>query len=151
MRRLKDIIQVLETRIVSNEKYYNLNNLQECLNSLDDEMIEVEDYILIPYYIFMGKRMELYEYELNIVVDSKQSFEKYLLGLTGKKSVSDIPNNIIKLRKNCYIECEKNTRTMKVALLRKYINFLLHNDDIQHQIKEYFDFFDIDNMFFSMY
>lgn len=99
MKRLEDIIQVLGVKVISNEKYYNLNDLREYLNNLNDEMIEVEDYILTPYYIFMGKRMELYEYELNIVSDKKHSFEKYLLDLTGKQSISDIPNSIIERKK----------------------------------------------------
>ena len=86
MKRLEDIIHVLDTKIVSGEKYYTLNDLQECLNGLNDEMIEAEDYILTPYYIFMGKRMELYEYELTIVADKKQSFEEYLLNITGKQT-----------------------------------------------------------------
>uniref|UniRef100_A0A0N5B1M7 Colicin_E5 domain-containing protein n=1 Tax=Syphacia muris TaxID=451379 RepID=A0A0N5B1M7_9BILA len=47
---------------IPNEKYYNLNDFLRCLNSLDDETIKAEDYILTPYYIFKGKRMELYEW-----------------------------------------------------------------------------------------
>ncbi|MDE7446197.1 MAG: hypothetical protein K2N15_10945 [Lachnospiraceae bacterium] len=151
MKRLEDIIQVLGVKVISNEKYYNLNDLREYLNNLNDEMIEVEDYILTPYYIFMGKRMELYEYELSIVADKKQNFEKYLLDLTGKQSISDIPNSIIERGKNCYIECEKNTQMMKVVFLKEYINFLLFNDDIQCQIKKFYDFFSTENIFFEIY
>ena len=124
-------------------------SIQECLNGLNDEMIEAEDYILTPYYIFMGKRMELYEYELTIVADKEQSFEEYLLDITGKQSISDIPGSIIERRKNCYIECEKNTQMMNVGGLRRYINFLLFNDDLQCQIKGCYGFFSTDNMFFT--
>lgn len=151
MRRLEDIIQALDVKIVSNERYYKLNDLQKYLNGLNDEKIEVEDYILTPYYIFMGKRMELYEYELSIVSDNKQSFEEYILDFTGKQSISDIPESVIERKQNCYIKCEKNTQVIKAASLREYINFLLFHDDIQCLIKEYFEFFSTDNMFYEIY
>lgn len=73
------------------------------------------------------------------------------MNLTGKPSISDIPNSIIEREKICYIECEKNTQMMKVVYLIEYINFLLFNNDIQCQIKECYEFFSTDNIFFEIY
>ncbi len=151
MKRLEDIVQSLEAHMVSNEKYYRFDVLLEQLNCSCNELIEIEDYILTPYYISMGKRMELYEYELKIVADKKQSFERYLLDLTGKRRIDDIPNSIVERQKICYIECEPVGFMIRADRLKKYIKFLLYNNDIQCQIKECFGLFKIDNMFFAIY
>lgn len=113
MKRLNDVIETLDERIISDEKYYNFIKFQEYLEKLSDETIEVVESILIPYYIFDGKRMELYEYALNIVTGKKQDFEEYLLTLTGKQKMDDIPKRIIEREKECRIECEENTKIIK--------------------------------------
>ena len=151
MKRLENIIQSLDVNIVSNEKYYKLNNLREYLSSMLDKNIEVSDSIFTPYYIAEGKRMELYEYELSIVTETEQSFEEYLLTLTGKQSINDIPDNIKARQKACRVECIQGTETVKVSCLIEYIDYLLNNNDMQCQIKKCFDFFCIDNLFFEVW
>lgn len=146
-----DIIQSLDAQIVSNEKYYKLKDLLVHLNGLRDLSIEVEDYVLTPYYISVGKRMELYEYELKISADTQQSFEEYMLNLTGKQDLNEISSDVMQRQKMCYIECKKNTYKINVNQLKKYMNFLLSSESIQKQIEKCFGIFDNDNMFFEIY
>lgn len=151
MKRLNDVIETLDERIISNEKYYNLIKFQEYLEDLSDETIEVVESVLTPYYIFDGKRMELYEYALNIETSKKQDFEEYLLTLTGKQRMDDIPRHIIEREKECRIECEENTKIIRIFFLKKYIHFLLTNTDIKSQVKKIFRSFSEDNLFFELF
>lgn len=151
MERIYDIIQRMDANFVFNEKYYSFEDLRECLKGLNDKVIETEDFILVPFYISQGKRMELYEYTLKIIVEKKERFEDYLLRITGKKDIKDIPDNIIKLNRICYIECENNTHIIKTEYFLKYINFLLFNDDIPYQVQKYFKSFSTNNIFFEIY
>lgn len=151
MKSIYDIIQLLDVNSMFNERYYRFEDLRRYIDDLSDQLIETEDYILTPFYIFQGKRMELYEYKLRVIVEKRGSFEDYLLAITGKKSVKDISEQIIKRNRICYIECEDNTHMIKVNYLQKYINFLLFNDDIQCQVKKYLDSYDKNNLYFEIY
>lgn len=151
MKRLDYLIQTLDITRVSNGRYYNLRDLQECLNHYPGELIEVGDYILVPYYIYMGKVLELYEYELTIVADKTQSFEEYILEFTGRKSIDDIPVCIIERKKRCYIECIENSRMMKTENLREYIRFLLSDKELQSQVIRAWKPFDAGNLFVELY
>ena len=73
MNSFFDIIQELNKVRISREEYYNLCDLYYRLHNIDVIEIVDDEYRLVPSYIFKGKRMELYEYELLISSNSEGS------------------------------------------------------------------------------
>lgn len=151
MSNLMDIVHALDFKVVSNEQYYKLKDLNNALNASKDRFVEVDDYIIMPYYVSSGKRLELYEYELKIWSDSQESFEYFILNLTGRKKLDDVPSEVLQRQKHCVVTCEKNSRKLKISRLKKYLCFLLNDKDLQEQIKRSFGFFEEDNLYFEVY
>lgn len=151
MQNLNNVVHSLDTQIISNEEYHRVKDLLEHLNNLSDPLIEVEDSILTPYYVFQGRRMELYEYELRISTNAEQNFEEYVMIATGKKNINEVPFDVLQLKKKCYIESEEYTHTVNIKRLNEYLEFLLFNDNIEAQLKEYLGYFDNENLFFEIY
>lgn len=151
MINFENIINSLETINISNEKYYKLCDLRRGLIPLKDEKIEVTDFILTPYYIYQGKRLELYEYEFNMVLVEKNNLEEYLLTLTGKKSIEEVPNSIKERQKFCYVEVMQDNKTVDVFCLINYIDYLLDNSEIRYQIEKVFGIFNTEELFFELF
>lgn len=150
MKRLISIIQALPCITISNEKYYKFSDLLKCLSDKECNMVEVEDFILTPYYISGGRRLELYEYELNVLADGEQCVEDYLLALTGKQSIQDIPGNIVQTKKQCYMLFDRNRSKIDASQLIGYLRFVLTNSDVQNQANNCFGSFDADNLYFEI-
>lgn len=151
MKRLMDFINMLEIKTVSNENYFSISDFIKLINENNEREIEAEDYILTPYYVHDGKRMELYEYELTISADSTISFDKYLFDLTGKSNLNDIPYDVIQRQKICFIKCSKDTHSIQLSLLKDYINTLINDERVKSQIISSFKEFDTDNFYFEVY
>ena len=150
MKSLNNIIQTLPCKMISNEKYYKLSDLLKKLNAEEGDIVEVEELILTPYYISDGRRLELYEYELDIFAECGRSVEDYLLTLTGKQSVQDIPSNIVQMRTQCYMLFDQKTSRIEVSRLVGYLHFVLTNRDIQNQANSCFGSFDADNLYLEI-
>lgn len=151
MKTLAELFQTLNKHRMVHDDYYNMNEFLLSLEMLSDESIETEDYLITPFYFSNGKIMELYWLELSIVTDSKLSFEDWLLKSAGRQDINEIPFNIVQFRKECYIGCGRNSKTIHVARLKAYIQFLLSYTDLQSEIKKGFGSFDGKNLFFQVY
>ena len=151
MRNLMDIVHMLDTRVVSNEKYYKLKDLNNALNAISDRFIEVDDNVITPYYVSAGKRLELYEYELKIWNDSQEGFEEYILKLTGKKNLNDVPNEVMQRQKRCMVAYDNNSQKLRISRLKKYLCFLLRDEELKKQVESSFGAFDEDNLYFDVY
>jgi len=150
MKNIEEIIQSLETVKISNELLYNIGQLENALNSLDENEVEVLECILTPYYVKEGKRLELYAYELNIKQVEDYNYDKHLLELTGKEKIEDIPFNIIERQKNCYIEILKGKSLEKIRL-QNYINYLYSSLDVHNEVKDSFGSFAKEQLYFELY
>lgn len=150
MKTLKSIIQTLPCKTISNEKFYKFSDLLKCLNREEGDMVEVEELILTPYYVSDGRYLELYEYELDIFADGGQSVEDYLLKLTGKQSIQDIPSNIVQMRTQCYMLFDPKISKIEVSRLVDYLHYVLTNGDIQNQANNCFGSFDADNLYLEI-
>ncbi len=147
----KDVIQVLDVFNISNEEFYKLVDLKEYLVSMKEDNIESSECILTPYYIHENKRLELYEYELNIRKVEKADFEKYLLELTGQKNMEDVPRNVIEVQRNCHIELENDNSFLSINSLIQYVDYILNNVDVRTQVKDCFGSFNVEEIFFAFY
>ena len=78
MKSMQNIIQSLNVaERFNSEVLYSFIEFQKVIQRMGDDYIETDDCIITPYYVFDGKRMELYEYKLYIHLVNTPNFEKY--------------------------------------------------------------------------
>lgn len=69
MHEITKIIQELPVKLwLTDEKLYSFSDFYEKLKNFSHSKIKCEDLIITPYYISKGKRLELYEFELIIMM-----------------------------------------------------------------------------------
>jgi len=125
--------------------------LKDALENLKDEYIEFGDYDITPYYIDDGKILELYEYELTISEGKNDNFEEFILNLTGRDRIEEVPADIIFLRRKCFIKVENGFYKMKKQLLVDYFDFVMNEPATKRQAEQSFGAYDKKNMFFDLY
>lgn len=150
--RLLDIVQRLKTEKRSNgEVFYNLADFRRQLEALKGDSLAVPDCILTPYYIYAGGLYELYEYELNIRPTDQPDFHRYLLKKTGQRSVEEIPDQVVRLQKECYIEVAKASGRLPVGRLLRYVDFLCAEEAMISQIQQVFGSYQQNDLWFVFY
>lgn len=139
--RITEINTVVKTIEYAGEIFINLQELYKLLKT--DCKIEMEECLVTPYYIQDDKRMELYQYEF--CCTGEMSFEEYLLRLTGKKNIEDIPGEIFRLRRNCFSICEESDR------LAVFLDFLFGNKTLEEEIERVFGDYNVENLYAVTY
>ena len=109
------------------------------------------DCILTPYYIHAGALYELYEYELNIRLTDQPDFRRYLLKKTGKGTVEEVPDQIVRLQRECYIEVLTADGLLPLGRLLQYIDFLSAEEAVISQVQQVFGAYQTDGLWFSVY
>lgn len=152
MVTLSDIVQRSKSEKRANgEVFYSLVDFRRQLEALKEDSLAVPDCILTPYYIHAGALYELYEYELNIRLTDQPDFHRYLLKKTGRKTVEDIPDHIVRLQKECCIEVSKAEGRLPVERLLQYVDFLCAEEAMISQIQRVFGAYQSDGLWFSVY
>ncbi len=152
MVTLSDIVQRSKSEKRANgEVFYSLVDFRGQLEALKEAALAVPDCILTPYYIHAGALYELYEYELNIHLTDQPDFHRYLLKKTGRKTVEDIPDHIVRLQKECCIEVSKAEGRLSVERLLQYVDFLCAEEAMISQIQRVFGAYQSDGLWFSVY
>lgn len=152
MKYLQEIIQALNaTELPNGEILYGFSDFYDVIKKICEEYIETDDCIITPYYVCEGRRLELYEYEMNIRLVDESDFEQYLLGKTGKIKVDDIPKAVILLHKNCYYEILKTEGKVSIEKIRQYIDYLYNSDNLKKQVQQVFGRFDSQHLMFEFY
>ncbi len=152
MKYLDEIIRALNaTELYNDEILYKFSDLYDAIKNISEEHIKIDDCIIMPYYVFGGRRLELYEYEMNIRLVDKLDFEQYLLNKTGKKKADDIPKEVILLHKNCYYEVLKTESEISIEKIKRYIDYLYDNSNLEKQIRQVLGGFDTQNLMFEFY
>lgn len=152
MVTLSDIVQRSKTEKRANgEFFYSLADFRRQLESLKEDSLAVPDCILTPYYIHAGALYELYEYELNIRLTDQPDFRRYLLKKTGRKTVEDVPDHIVRLQKECCIEVSKAEGRLPVERLLQFVDFLCAEEAVISQVQQVFGAYQSDGLWFSVY
>lgn len=137
------------TEITANTNHFkcageSFVSLQDLFDNLKNErIIEMEECIILPYYIDNGKRLELYQYEFCCTTES--DFENYMLKLTGKKKMDDISTEIVNLRKKCFSTLNDPNK------LYTFLDFLFEDEDLHKEIKRVFGGFAKENLYALVY
>ena len=151
MGGMMSILQGISSIHISGETFYSMFELRNALENLKDEYIEMGDYGITPYYITDGKVLELYEYELTISKAESNSFEEFILNLTGRDSIENVPADIMRLRRKCFIKVENDFYKMKKSLLMDYFDFVMNDEATKTQTENAFGVYDKSNVFFDLY
>ena len=151
MQKFQDLIESLEPIKISNEKLYNIAELKEKMAVLDNAQIAINDCSLTLYYVGGGKRYELYEYELGVDIVDKIDFSGYLLRLTGKETIDEIPTDIIERQKKCHIEILKDEQTLDKFILEDYLEFVMNSSELKAQIVQVFGTFAEEKLYFEIF
>ncbi len=139
--KITEIYTVVKYVEYEGEILINLQELEHLLKA--DFRIELEECLIVPYYIQNNKRMELYQYEF--CCTDEISFEEYVLKLTGKEKEEDISKEFLYLRKNCFSTCNE------VKGLSDYLKFLFRNGTLKTEIKQVFDNYNEENLYAVVY
>lgn len=139
--KITEIDKMIQSVTFAEEIFINLQELYQLLKT--GFKIELEECLIIPYYIQDHKRMELYQYEF--CCTEKLDFEGYILKLTGKKKIGDVSEEIINLRRKCFSTCDEPNR------LIDFLNFLLNNKAVKEEIEQAFENYAIENLYVAVY
>ena len=150
--KLLDVIRLAErVERPNGEELYRIEGFREQLEALNEGTLIVEDCILTPYYIHDGAMYELYEYELNIRLTDQPDFHRYLLKKTGKGTVEEVPDQIVRLQRECYIEVLKADGQLPVGRLLQYIDFLFAEEAVISQVQQVFGVYQRNDLWFAFY
>ncbi len=139
--KLSQISTLIKTVEYAGEDFINLQDLYNLLNA--EVQIEMEDCLITPYYLKDNRRMELYQYEF--CCTSECNFEEYILEVTGKKKIEEIPKEIFCLRKNCFATIDESNR------LLEFLKFILENKDLQEEVKKTFGNYMVEDLYAIIY
>lgn len=139
--KITEINTVIEFVEYAGEVFINLQELDNLLKT--DFKIEMEECLITPYYIKDNKRMELYQYEFYCT--GEFDFEEYILKLTGKDKMEDVPKEIFCLRKNCFSTCDEPSK------LTDFLKFLFENKTLKEEIEQVFGDYIAENLYAVVY
>ena len=151
MKLLDEIRLAERVERPNGEELYRIAGFREQLEALNESILIVEDCILTPYYIHDGALYELYEYEMNIRLTDQPDFRRYLLKKTGKGTVEEVPDQIVRLQRECYIEVLTADGLLPVGRLLQYIDFLFAEETVISQVQQVFGVYQPDGLWFSVY
>ena len=139
--RVTEMKTALRTVEYAGEFFINLQELNKFLEN--ETLIEMEEVLITPYYIQDNKRLELYQYEFCCTND--YDFKDYILKLTGKKQIEDIPEKILHLRKNCFATVDQPNK------LRDFLEFLFENKSLKREVEQVFVNYVAENLYAIVY
>ena len=151
MKLLDEIRLAERVERPNGEELYRIAGFGEQLEALNEGILIVEDCILTPYYIHDGALYELYEYEMNIRLTDQPDFRRYLLKKTGKGTVEEVPDQIVRLQRECYIEVLTADGLLPVGRLLQYRDFLFAEETVISQVQQVFGVYQPDGLRFSVY
>lgn len=150
MSFLDKYFPVVSKVTIGKEEMLNVCDLVRCIAE-DGKLPQIEECIAVPFYIDVGKTYELYQCEFRIEDENGDTFEEYLLRVTGKKNFEAIPNDIIEMRRKCFINNIRNDQEGTWKKIKEYFDLLLHDKDIRQVITGIFNEFDEKKLFISFY
>ena len=142
-------VSIISKMIVGGEEMLNLCELVKCMKE-DKTAPEIEECIIMPYYIDNGNTYELYQYEFCVEQEEGESFEEYIQRLTGKR-IDDIPNDVVRIRQMCFSRIGDGGQGNTYRQIIDYFIFLISDKSIRQEIIGIFSEFDPNNLFIFIY
>lgn len=139
--KITEINTVVKSVEYTGEIYINLCELDHLLKT--GFRIEPEECLILPYYIQNHRRMELYQYEFRCTCEL--DFEAYLLKLTGKERIEEVPKEIYYLRRRCFSTCDEPNG------LADFLDFLLTDNTLKEEIERAFGHYTAKNLYAVIY
>ena len=136
--------------IIGGEEMLNLYELVKCIET-DKTPPLIEECIITPYYINKSGRYELYQYDFRAEQGNEETFEEYILRITGKTKLEEVPDNIIRIRKKCFTQIDVNNQSEILKKLIEYFHFLMNDEEVQSEVIGIFAEFDIKKFFVCIY
>lgn len=136
------IHEIIKPIKFARQTFINLRELKDLLET--GFRIEMEECLITPSYIQDNKQYELYHYEL-CCTNEYDSFDQFILELTHKNKIEEIPEEIYTLRKNCFSRCDEPCR------LAEYLRFLFNSESLKEEIKTAFGFYVAKNLYAVIY
>ena len=146
-----DLFTAMDTLKVSNGMYFNMAVFYETLSILGKSEIRVEDLVIVPFYIYNQKVLELYDYTLNIRQVDKPNADNFILKKTGKLSVKDIKPEIEHKLRRCYIEVIKPNQFIKASKLLEFFQYVRNSPEVKENVIHGFNEFMDQNLYFEFY
>ena len=133
------------------ETLLHLSELSECL-AKDIVLPKIEeDSLIVPFYVEDGKRLELYHYEFTIWGNDAAEFEDFILEVSGKNKLEEIPSDLMRIREICFSKMNGHNQNEVVDRIKFYFRFLLIGDEVNNEIENVFGKFDSDKLFICIY
>lgn len=136
--------------IIGGEEMLNLCELVKCIKA-DKTPLLVEECIITPYYINENGRYELYQYEFCAEQKNGETFEEYILRITGKVKIEEVPDDIIRIRKICFTQIDVNNQSGMFKKISEYFHFLMNDEEVQSEVISVFSEFNINKIFVCIY
>ena len=134
----------------SGEELFNLYELAKCIET-DKTTQSIDDFILVPFYVCGGKRYELYQYEFYLEGLNGETLQEYILRVTGRKSIENVPADIYRIRQICFARMEEGNQSEILLKLKEYFIFLMEDEGVRKEIRGVYSEFDINKLFISIY
>lgn len=141
---------LVSSKIIGKEEMLNLCDLVKCLEEDKDPFL-IEPCLIIPYYINENKRYELYQYEFCLEQQDGETFEEYLLRMTGKRRLEEVPKHITKIRQMSFARIEMGNEENVLKRLIDWAYFLMNDDAVKSEIVDLFAEFDSKKLFVGIY
>ena len=139
---------IVSKRIIGREEMWNLCELVRCIET-DAMPPLIEECIITPYYVSKSGRYELYQYEFYAEQSNGKTFDEYILMITGKSKIEEVPDDIIRIRKKCFAKIDNQSSALRQ--IKEYFHFLMKDEEIQREIKNVFAEFDVNKLFVAIY
>lgn len=151
MNDILEIIKMMPYIYKTRTRYYKISDLYNRVKELESEVLRIdEDISLLPFYIDNGRIYELYYHEFYVNVNIKESeYEQYILEITGKKHISEIPKDIRERLEIC--ECITSKNEIDKNVLLKFVEHLYTDDTVYTDITSVYGTFDKEKFFFEIY
>lgn len=150
MSFLDKYLSMISKIIIGGEEMLNLCELTKCIET-DKTPPLIEECIITPYYINESSRYELYQYEFYVEQKNGETFEEYILRITGKGKIEEVPDDIIRIRKICFAQIDVDNQSSILIKIQEYFHFLMNDEAVQSEVTDIFSEFDINKIFVCIY
>lgn len=115
---------------------------------------ETENVYLTPFYTWLEPYSvyEMYEYDLDIFFEAKETFEEFAKGYFSVSSLDHLTEeklNVFNRMKKCKIYMHEGENILPAV--QRWIKYILHGEEIRQDFEEYFKGFSPENIYFAVY
>lgn len=151
MENIRGIIQKCYSIQRGRSKYIGISECNELLNHFTADEVEIDDLILVPFYITDKITYEIYDYELNIRLIRNPNNEDLLKTKTGKDNLEEVEAEILEKLKKCYFDINPQNKDKYFQVIREYFDYIKKDISIKRRVELSFGEFLLENICFEVY